>query len=174
MYHDSDLSTTGNFKMGKQTISPESGKKTGLVTPPSTGGTGEGGTTEESGTPYKPLSTPGSSVTRWTDDDVMRFIIYEVMQLKKVKEDDGTEMEAPIYRALIENEVTDTLIWINLHDVTIAGLQYLDSKKKKQHLLAGQQILVQHGRDFIRWKFSKHSASNNIWRDNFIDHQDFV
>ena len=41
-------------------------------------------------------------------------------------------------------------------------------------MLAGQQILVQHGRDFIKWKFSKHGNSNNIWRDNFIDDQGFV
>ena len=120
--------------MVKQTATPESVKKIGMVSPMSTKESGGEGTE----TPLSPLKTPGSSVTSWTDDDVMRFLIYGVLNLKKEKDDNGSKMEAPIYRALIENEVTSPKIWRNLHDITVAGLEYLDKKKKKVTLMAGQ------------------------------------
>ena len=136
---------------------PESGKKQ-MVTP--------------SSTEYTPVLTPGDTVTSWTDDDVIRFLIYEVLRLDKDKDGDNNEIENVIYRALTENGINSPKIWLKLTDRTIEGLQYID-KKRKINLVVGQHILIQQIRDFIQWKFSKLGYSNNIWRDNFIDHTDF-
>ena len=74
---------------------PESGrKKSGRVSPSSTA---EGS--------LSPLLTPGETVTSWTDDDVMHFLIYEVLRMKKEKDDENNEIETTVYRDLIENGI---------------------------------------------------------------------
>ena len=132
------------------TIPEREKKKTEMVSP--------GSTAEER---FSPLSTPSITVTSWKDNDVMQFLIYQVLRLKKEKDDDNNEIENTIYRALIENDINSPKIWLNLSDATITNLQYTD-KKKKINLVAGQQILIQQIRDFIKWKFSNLRYSNNI------------
>ncbi len=164
MFRERDSNATENLKMPTFTsseheripISPESNRS------------------QDTATPFTPVNTPGSEITSWTDDEALQYVIYIVVQMKKEKDDSGNTLEAPLYRALTENGISSLKIFCRTSDEQISKLQFIGVDRKKTTLNTGQQILAGQCRDFVIWQYKKRkSFSNNVWRDNHIDHDDF-